>query len=68
MWSEMWGIWGEGRGEGGEGVAVQGEAADEVVFEENKVRSKEAECGEEAQNEREVRQENGVPTIRPSHY
>lgn len=47
-----------GRRKRGAGVAVPGEAADAVVFEENKVRSSEIERRETAQNERKIREEN----------
>ena len=46
-----------GRRERGEGVKVQREEANKVVFQENKVRGSEIECREETQNEREVCEE-----------
>lgn len=59
-------VWRHGETRGGdggwrersEGVEVQREAKDEVVFEENQVRGSEIECGEEAPDEREVREES----------
>lgn len=50
-------MWGErGRGKRSESDKIQREEKDEIILQEDTLRSQEAECGEAAQNERPVRE------------